>query len=95
MLGDGARGGDGAPKPLVANQMERGDETDSGRLHAGLGGDALHLQSYEVVGEEDAPQFLANRHGAFAADGLFAVEHLGLDLGVPALAGGGENKILC
>jgi hypothetical protein len=45
---------------------------------AGDLGRALHLETDEVVGEGEAPEILRHADGALAADGLLALEHLGL-----------------
>ena len=85
MPGDGARRGDRTPEPLVADQVKRADETDTGGLDAGLLGHALHLQTDEVIGEQDPPELLPHGLRALAPDRLLTLEHFGLDLVVPEL----------
>ncbi len=81
---DRAQRSDGTPEPL-ADEPKHRDEADPRRLDAGVVGNALHFEAHEIVGDEDAPQFLGHGAGALAADRFFAIEHLGLDLIVPEL----------
>ena len=49
-------------------------------MHIELGGDSLHLESYQVVGEEQPPHLLGYGGRRLAADRLKPLEHVGLEL---------------
>ena len=66
--------------------LKNHDEANARRLDVGLVGDSFHFEADEVVGNEDAPNLLADSRGRLATKWLLrGVEHLGFDLTVTEL----------
>src|SRR5262249_55701173 len=70
---------------VVAECSKRGDEAEAKRFHPSAVGYALHFQSYEVVGEQDAPNLLTDAVGRLAADTLLSLQNGRFDLVVGKL----------
>src|SRR5690606_11044647 len=68
-----------APAPFVANEAHGRDETDAGRRYGGLLRDVLHLPSYEVEGDQDAPDLLHHADWSATEDRLLTLQHVRLD----------------
>jgi len=57
-IAPGVSPGSAEPEPFVADVAKGSHNADPDRINVRLIGDTFHFEAHEVVGEEDAPEFL-------------------------------------